>query len=174
MGGISFAPIPGTDGRYVADSKGNIYGPRKRLTPHTRRGGPRTRGREHLAVRLSWGRSRQETRDVHRLVYEAFHGPLVPGQLVRHLNGVATDNRLSNLAAGSFQDNADDAVRHGTSTRGEAHPASKLTWAAARQIRQAYAAGGVTGQSLADTYGVTTSIVFGILNNKRWVEREAS
>lgn len=173
MGGISFAPVPGTDGRYFVSSDGNVYGPQKQLTPHVRRSGRPQRGKGHLCVRLSWGRARQETRDVHRLVYEAFHGELPSAVLVRHLNGIETDNHLVNLAPGTHQDNADDAVRHGSSTRGEAHPRAKLTWGAARRIRALYHEGGVSGPGLASEFGVSTSIIYGVLNNERWVEREA-
>lgn len=48
---------------------------------------------------------------VHRLVCEAFHGvrPGV-GIVVRHLNGISTDNRAENLAWGTSKDNHDDCL----------------------------------------------------------------
>lgn len=51
---------------------------------------------------------------VHQLVLLAFIGPPPIGQEVRHLNGVASDNRLENLAYGTKKENVDDSRRHGT------------------------------------------------------------
>jgi hypothetical protein len=51
---------------------------------------------------------------VHRLVLEAFVGPMPPGAVSRHLNGDPTDNRIENLAYGSQSENQLDAIRHGT------------------------------------------------------------
>lgn len=48
---------------------------------------------------------------VHRLVMDAFVGPKPPGLETRHLNCNALDNRLSNLAYGTCQDNALDFFR---------------------------------------------------------------
>lgn len=52
--------------------------------------------------------------NVHILVCEAFHGERPPGQQVRHLNGVSTDNRAENLAWGTQSENMVDRVHHGT------------------------------------------------------------
>lgn len=62
-----------------------------------------------------------KTRTVHSLVCRAFHGEPKPGQEVRHLNGIPSDNRASNLAWGDKHDQADDDKRNGV---GKAfHPA---------------------------------------------------
>lgn len=50
---------------------------------------------------------------VHRLVLAAFVRPGQPGELGRHLNDQPTDNRLENLAWGSYSDNAIDRIRNG-------------------------------------------------------------
>lgn len=50
---------------------------------------------------------------VHRLVALAFHGPGREGELVRHLDGDATNNHYSNLAWGTESENQFDKVRHG-------------------------------------------------------------
>lgn len=59
------------------------------------------------------GRAGQK-RTVHGLVAEAFCGPRMPGQVVRHLDGQQRHNAASNLAIGSPSENSYDAVRHGT------------------------------------------------------------
>lgn len=58
--------------------------------------------------------SLERTRPVHRLVGEAFIGPLPKGLVTRHLNGNQTDNRAVNLAYGTRRENSEDMLRHGT------------------------------------------------------------
>lgn len=50
----------------------------------------------------------------HQLVMESFVGPCPIGEEVRHLNGVQTDNRTSNLSYGTHSDNMKDKISHGT------------------------------------------------------------
>ncbi|MBS69398.1 MAG: hypothetical protein CMK98_13830 [Pseudomonas sp.] len=57
---------------------------------------------------------------VHRLVLLAFSGACPPGQEVRHLDGDAMNNRLSNLRYGTSSENHADTVVHGSH-----HQASK-------------------------------------------------
>lgn len=64
----------------------------------------------YLYVSLGKGRKRA----VHVLVAEAFHGPRLEGQVVRHLDGVSQNNAATNLALGSPSENSLDAVGHGT------------------------------------------------------------
>lgn len=55
------------------------------------------------------------SRPVHVLVCLAFHGAKpCPDMVVRHLNGISTDNRPENLAWGTHSENNFDLVRHGT------------------------------------------------------------
>ncbi len=57
-------------------------------------------------------------RRVHVLVCETFHGLNVDPKLeVRHLNGIKTDNRSSNLAWGTRRENMLDLTRHGGNQR---------------------------------------------------------
>lgn len=58
---------------------------------------------------------------IHRLMCEAFHGAPQEGQVVRHLNGVRTDNRPENLSWGTPKENSDDMLAHGN------HPGTNQT-----------------------------------------------
>lgn len=51
---------------------------------------------------------------VHRLVGEAFLGPLPPGLETRHLDGNKDNNTPSNLSYGTHSENMRDTVIHGT------------------------------------------------------------
>ena len=75
---------------------------------------PGTAGRGYPYVNLMREHKRQKTRDVHRLVLEAFVGPKPDGLVTRHLNGDRLDNRLENLAYGTYSENMADNLRHGT------------------------------------------------------------
>lgn len=60
---------------------------------------------------------RQEMFCVHVLVLLAYCGPRPHKNVTRHLNGKNHDNRLENLAYGTYSDNMKDAMLHGTSVR---------------------------------------------------------
>lgn len=63
------------------------------------------------------------------MVCIAFHGPPATGQVCRHDNGKAGDDRADNLLWGTTQDNTDDRKRHGTIAKGDSHGKVKLTQA---------------------------------------------
>jgi len=107
------------------------------------------------------------TVSVHRLILEAFRGPAPEGFEARHLNGVKTDNRLSNLEWGSLAENAADKVEHGTAPRGERHPLAKLTEADVIKIRRRLAAGEFQREIAAD-FGVSRSAVSVIATGRTW------
>jgi hypothetical protein len=50
---------------------------------------------------------------VHRLVLETWRGPCPPGREARHLDGDASNNRLTNLRWGTHAENTWDVIRHG-------------------------------------------------------------
>lgn len=58
---------------------------------------------------------------VHTLVAAAFIGPRPDGHEVRHLNGIASDVTVTNLAYGTHSTNTLDQVAHGT------HPHARKT-----------------------------------------------
>lgn len=66
----------------------------------------------YVAVNLYRGGYR-ETKLIHRLVCEAFHGEPPEGFEVRHLNGVPYDNRSDNVIWGTPKENSADSKRHG-------------------------------------------------------------
>ena len=61
------------------------------------------RSNGYIQVTL-WDRGIRRTKYVQKLVWEAFNGPLEPSQIIAHLNGDRTDNRLSNLFLESHSD----------------------------------------------------------------------
>lgn len=57
--------------------------------------------------------------------------------------------------------------------RGEAHPATSLTWQDVRAIRSRYARGKVSLSELARDYGVSKVAIFKIVHHETWKEASA-
>lgn len=117
-------------------------------------------------VIIEVGRSRPV--GVHQLVADAFHGPVPEGQEVRHLNGIASDNRPENLKYGTSNENAEDRRRHGTYLGGSNHHSAKLTGGQAAAIRKRRRAGEKV-KALAQDYGVSTATIESIIYNKSYL-----
>ena len=70
---------------------------------------PRVNHNGYLDINLSL-HGKKKKFSLHRLVWEAFNGPIPEGMLVNHINEDKTDNRLENLNLMSLQEN----IRYGT------------------------------------------------------------
>lgn len=71
-------------------------------------------------------------------------------------------------------DNHLDAVKDGTTvagTRGEANPASKLTWSDVAEIRRAFKAKEMNQVELARKFGVGTSRIACVIYNETWADQ---
>lgn len=121
----------------------------------------------YLYVTLSDARNKlRTTRHVHRMVLESFVGPRPKGMQARHLDGVPDNNRLENLCWGTRSENMMDKVAHGTSNRGAACGAAKLTEEEVLAIR----AHGGTQQEIADKFGISQVHAGRIINRKVWTD----
>lgn len=67
----------------------------------------------HCQIRF-YKNGKQYTRDLHRLIAELFIPNPEGYPLVRHLDGDPINNDVNNLAWGTYKDNAEDSIRHGT------------------------------------------------------------
>ncbi len=116
---------------------------------------------------------------VHRLVAEAFHGPIPAGQEVNHIDGVKTNNRPSNLEYVTRQQNIRHAMRIGLMhLGGEEHPTAVLTADQVSEIRRRYVPGGKWQggpgyKALAAEYGVTWEAVRNIIKGRAWAHADA-
>ena len=111
-----------------------------------------------------------------RLAYELANGSPAKDNVLHRCNNRPCCNP-EHLYDGTLSQNALDAVAAGTSSvlrpdhpraRGESSGMSKLTNQAVREIRERYAAGGVTQQQLADVYGVSQSKISDVVNRRTW------
>jgi hypothetical protein len=106
------------------------------------------------------------TRHIHRLVCETFHGPRA-GMVVRHLDGDRFNNRLSNLAWGTHEENAADKIGHGTSNHGERNPQAKLTRDAVAQMRLERRSGR-TFKAIAQRHGISPMTAHRAITGASW------
>lgn len=155
---------------YYADKDGSIYNPRgKHLKGGTTKRGYRTftpavypDGKRGCALQ-------------HRFVAYFFHGDEVFNhKCVRHLNDVPTDNRLCNLALGSYQDNSLDIPVEKRKERSKGagvritEQNRKLTNQQVIKIRQHRQQYHTPFSKLAKMYGVSTMTVYRAATGKSW------
>jgi hypothetical protein len=112
-------------------------------------------------------RGRPKRFHVHTLLLLAFVGPCPENMECRHLNGIAHDNRLSNICWGTPEENLEDKRRHGTVTAGSRNPKAKITEADIPEVRRRLAAG-ETQASIGRDLGITQSAVSDIKLRRRW------
>jgi hypothetical protein len=119
----------------------------------------------------------------HRIAWEHSKGPIPRGMFVCH----TCDNRaccnVDHLFLGTLQDNVADMVRKGRQARGEALSTTqrgshkddqrhytKVDWAMVRSMRRDWAERSMPRKQIASKYGITTSNLWLIANNKTWRE----
>jgi hypothetical protein len=175
-------PVVGYEGLYEVSDQGRVRGlprlvkgklgsqrlqPGKVLSPALHRNG-------YLVVILQNDRRRPDGKKlrykqgVHRLVASAFLGECPEGMECCHINGIPSDNRVSNLRWDTRTGNQRDRVKHGTSNQGERCGKAKLTKDQAVEIRRIYT--GAYGQkaALARRYGVTHEAIRALVAGKTW------
>jgi hypothetical protein len=111
------------------------------------------------------GKSKQK--HLHQWIALAFFGEREADQQVRHLDGDKANNRVANLRYGTALENALDRTTHGTQTRGEAHPRSKLTERDVATIRDALERG-VPERACALVFDVNRSAINKIKRGELW------
>jgi predicted DNA-binding protein (UPF0251 family) len=162
--------VPGYPG-YAASEDGRVWS--KWIRGKTRIGvkwrvlKPQRSNKDHRQVTLCRDGEKHQW-PVHQIILLTFVGPLPERQETRHLNGIPYDNRLENLCYGTQEENAQDAIEHGTTSRGEQHGRSKLSEEEAKEIIRLRAEEGIRGIDLAERFGVSTSLVSMILKGKIW------
>lgn len=189
QGGHQWADIPGYEGLYQVTKDGLVksldrpHCKGKMLSPQidkSRYG--------HIKYYLCKnGKSRGFY--AHQLVLLTFVGPCPEGMEVRHLNGIAGDNRLENLKYGTPKENAEDSIKHGTKAigaqklsqymkqkhangkhpycKGEQSGNAKLTNEDVIHIRQ-LKDGGATCKAIGLLYDMTANHIHRIVSRRLW------
>lgn len=120
--------------------------------------------RGYLRVNLS-DVGRHETRQVHRVVAEAFLGPISAGLHTCHLDGDSHNNVASNLKYATIRENVvADRRRHGTMPLGSRNGRAKLSEEQVKMVRAA----ALTNAALAKTLGVSPQLISQIKAGRIW------
>ncbi len=113
----------------------------------------------------------RKTVAVHKLVVLAFVGPRPEVEReINHINGIKTDNRITNLEYVTSSENHQHAIRLGliNLARGERVACSRLTESSVREIRAMYASGSYTQWELARMFGVRQCSISDAVLGKTW------
>jgi hypothetical protein len=114
----------------------------------------------------------QKAKRVHRLSYEMHKGPIPNGLLVCHTCDVPSCVNPDHLFLGTNAENMRDMGNkkrskfHKVKFMGTKHGMSKLTDEDVLEIRSRYRFG--NGHKLAKEFGISTSVISAIVNNKIW------
>lgn len=106
-------------------------------------------------------------RRVHRLVWEAFQGPIPKDLVVNHINGKRDDNRLENLETVTCKENTLHAFR----VLGRVRSGEKLCSEDIPHIRKRRAEGEAM-TTLATEYNVTPACISLVCTGKTWKHAE--
>jgi len=105
--------------------------------------------------------------DVHRLMTNAFYGPLPDGYHTRHLDGDKLNNTLSNLKYGTPKENCMDTIRHGRTLPGECNPNNVWTEEKILKIVKLYRRGH-TKAEIARILSINDGTVSNVLLGNSW------
>ena len=148
---IDVKPHPVHKGIFVSP-EGEVY---RRLEASLSHGGYHT-------VKIAMGGTVRR----HTLVLETYKG-LSDGLLSRHLDGNPANDSKDNLEWGTQKENANDAVIHGTTTKGSKNAMAKLTEVEVSEIKARLFAG-ESSCSLAREFEISQGAICDIKANRTW------
>lgn len=154
----TWAPVAGHEGFYVVSDHGHVksllFDPVGRpMTPLVYRKG---------YLKFAFARPAYSRDFAHRVVWQAFRGPIPEGVTVNHINGIKNDNRLDNLELASHAEQFAHAIRAGL------RPPPKLSIQDARDIRAIYADLHWSAEEIAKLYDISPSMVRQLVNRPPW------
>lgn len=162
---ITLRELPDCAGRYLVASDGTVFscswGAWRPLKGNRRPDG-------YVTHTLIGADGKRRTRYRHEVVALAFHGPRPTGFQVRHLNGIAGDDRAENLAYGTAKDQVADRLAYGGHPLGGAsHPSAKLSERDVYAVRFA-ARAGAQQKRIAELLGMSQSAICDLLKGRIW------
>lgn len=111
---------------------------------------------------------------IHRVMWEAFNGPIPAGLEINHLNGKRADNRLCNLELCTRSQNIQHAFRvlgralPNNQKHGSEHHFAKLSEADIPKIIAMYGTGKYYQRQVAKKFGVSQMTISLVTRRVRW------
>jgi hypothetical protein len=175
---VRIKPIPGFEGLYSVTDDGRVFAHERVIVELRRVRRKKAHWLKLIAHPDGYVEARL-TREgvcrrwlVHRLVNEVFNGPApAPGLLTRHLDGKKRNNVPSNLAWGTYLDNAADSKRLGEHPRREKKPRQRSLNCAAMLTEEKVLAifhDKRDRETVAKAYGITVVHVSRIRVGRSW------
>lgn len=174
--------VPGYGGHYQASSLGRIRVKERTVRKWHKSGKHITQNYKqrilnptkadkygHLSVHIGY-EGKKITAFVHRLVLFAFVGPAPHGMECCHKNGIAWDNRPSNLRWCTHASNNRDRLKHNRYSIGDEHPMAKFSNNIILDVYK-YLKNGGTGVEASELFGISTTHISRIKNGKHGVFR---
>jgi hypothetical protein len=168
-------PIKGYEGFYEITEQGDVRRVVgswcQRTRPVTVCADTEPRGNPTRRVRLCNRTKPYKRYLIHRLVYEAFVGPIPKGLTINHLDGNRANNHPSNLEIATMREQMIHAYATGLQQRAKGvnrGKVAKLTDLDVLDIRKRYRRHVVTGRMLGKEFGVTAACILSVVNRKRW------
>ena len=165
-----WAILTAIEGGFRADEAGNIFSPSGTMLSNN---SPKLSG--HLSISLKDPDNRCKPVLAHRFVACYFWGVnALLAECVRHLNDVPNDNKITNLAAGTFKENKADIPRSKLSAIGKAAApglilrSRKLTDKQIQQMRQIRETTGLAYNKIAMSFGVSTMAAYRAVTRQSW------
>lgn len=166
---------------YMISDKGRVWTKTriiKRPSGNYLRRGCFMKGRDdshgYLTVRIK-GEKKTKNIKIHRLVAIAFLENTKNKREVNHINGIKTDNRISNLEWMTSKENKKHAWELGlykkqdrSKLTGENNPTATFTEEQIIEIRKIYKLGGISQKALGEMYGTSQAQIYYIVNRITW------
>lgn len=113
-------------------------------------------------------------RMTHRLVADAFLGPIPHGMQVNHKNGEKHDNRVENLEIVTASENRAHSYRvlGIAPNRPSVFGNATLDWNSVDAIRKEYAGGGTSYSKLGEKYSVSKRTIMEVVLKRRWRDED--
>lgn len=113
------------------------------------------------------GKPKAVLKSIHRMVVEAFIGPIPDGMQVNHKDGNKENNHLDNLEICTGSQNQLHRHRVLGQHRGEKHPRAVLTNKSVRQIIKMFD-DGFSNREIGERFGVDRTTIGHIKKGKTW------
>ena len=107
---------------------------------------------------------KQKTTYVHRIVADSFLKNTDNKREVNHINGIKTDNKVSNLEWATTSENSLHAFKNNLKAKGQNRTQSKLTNKEVLEIRHS----NLRNIELSRLYNISKSIISGIQKGRLW------